>query len=226
MAGIAAFIDGENVSPDHAGAILRTLQPLGPLDILRVYGNIGQIPRWDAQPRFRTIHSGTGKNATDILLTVDAMEAALASGFGTIVIGSSDGDYHHLATRLRETGRTVIGIGEVKTPEVFRDACSRFIELNPRKPDAPVEQKRPSRQATDFDYRVRDVISCNSKNGSGVRLADLDHLMWARHEIKICSVHEGNWRTYLASREKLFDLDPKGPDARVRFKKTGFACLA
>jgi hypothetical protein len=220
VAGVAAFIDGENVSPDHAGAILRALQPLGALDILRVYGNIAQIPRWDAQPRFRTIHSGTGKNATDILLTVDAMEAAFAFGADTIVIGSSDGDYHHLATRLRESRRRVIGIGEAKAPQTFRAACSRFVALSQQGPAKP-----PSRdtRASDLDLRLRDIIACHSKDGSGVRVTELNALMCAKHDIRISTLPERTWRAYLSARDALFDIDPRGPDAHVRFRKAGFA---
>jgi hypothetical protein len=220
VAGVAAFIDGENVSPDHAGAILRALQPLGALDILRVYGNITQIPRWDAEPRFRAIHSGTGKNATDILLTVDAMEAAFAFGVDTIVIGSSDSDYHHLATRLRESRRRVIGIGEAKAPQTFREACSRFVTLSQQGLAKPSSRDAA---ASDLDLRLRDIIACHSNNGSGVRVTELNALMRAKHDIRISTLPERTWRAYLSARDALFDIDPRGPDAHVRFRKAGFA---
>ncbi|MDK3075715.1 NYN domain-containing protein [Sedimentitalea sp. JM2-8] len=222
MAGIAVFIDGENVSPDHAGAILRALQPVGAPDILRVYGDITRIPRWDAHPRFRAIHSGVGKNATDILLTIDAMEAAFAYGLDEIVIGSSDGDYHHLATRLRESRRTVIGIGEAKAPEAFRTACTRFVTLQPPEKTPCAAAPGPDSGISDLDLRLRDTIACHSQNGSGVRVTELNALMRARHDIRISTLPERTWRAYLSARDTLFDLDPRGPDAHVRFRKAGF----
>ncbi|XZQ28139.1 NYN domain-containing protein [Rhodobacter capsulatus] len=95
---------------------------------------------WQGGPEgFRLMHAGTGKNASDLLLALDAMELALREGVTRFVIASSDRDFSHLAQRLREYGRQVTGIGETKTPQIFRDACETFLTL----PLPPVPKDAP-----------------------------------------------------------------------------------
>jgi hypothetical protein len=70
-----------------------------------------------------------GKNASDIGLIIDAMDILYTGDVQGFCIVSSDGDFNKLATRLREAGKVVIGMGEKKTPESFRVSCERFIFL-------------------------------------------------------------------------------------------------
>ncbi|HQU70153.1 MAG TPA: NYN domain-containing protein [Albidovulum sp.] len=219
---MAVFIDGENISAEHAAAILRIVAASGAADIIRVYGNATALPKWDGQPGFRFIHSGTGKNATDILLTVQAMEAALSDSFATMVIASSDRDFTHLVTRIRELGVTVVGIGEAKAPAQFRAACTRF-DVVAAKPVASATPAPPRPEVGALDFKLRDFIKANSKNGEGVPMHRLGPLMHARYGIRISTHPEKTWRAYLLGRPSLFDLDPRGPDAMVRFKPSGFA---
>jgi hypothetical protein len=144
----------------------------GPSDVLGVYGNVSLIPGWQETPGFRVIHSGTVRNSADMLLVVDAMDLALSDRFRTFPIASSDGDFAHVAWRLRDRGRRVIGVGERNAPETFRAACSAFEPLaEPRALDLPVSAVAP------LDAQIRSVIACNSRNGQGVRINDLSHLI-------------------------------------------------
>lgn len=218
---VAVFVDGENISAEHAAAILRIVAASGAADIIRVYGNATELKKWDGQPGYRFIHSGTGKNATDILLTVQAMEAALSGSFATVIIASSDRDFTHLVTRVRELGITVIGVGEAKAPGQFRAACTRF-DVMAAKPVASASPAPPPPEASDLDLKLRDFIKENSKNGYGVPMHQLGPMMHAQHGIRISTYPERTWRAYLLGRPSLFDLDPKGPEAKVRFKPAGF----
>ncbi|MCV2865605.1 NYN domain-containing protein [Albidovulum sediminicola] len=123
---------------------------------------------WHGAAGFRLIHAGTGKNAADLLLCIDAMELAMGQSFSDVVIASSDGDFAHLAVQLRERGLRVIGVGEAKAPPLFRAACTRFEVVSGKAP-------------------------------------------------------ERTWRAYLAARPSLYELDPRGPEAKVRFLPAGFA---
>lgn len=232
---VAVFVDGENVRADYAEAIDRIAAALGAVDVQRVYGNAATQPKWDGMPGFRFVHSGTGKNATDILLTVEAMEAALVGDFDTLVIASSDRDFTHLVTRMRELGRTVIGIGEAKATPQFRAACTRFELLAPQDAVAAVKVA-PSRPApaapaavsrmeavSGLDLCIRDFIKANSTNGQGVRIQLLGPMMHSRHGVRISTFPEKTWRAYFQKRPGLFDLDPRGQDAKVRFRPAGFA---
>lgn len=126
---LALLVDGDNVSPQIAQQITAGLR--GRMRaIRRIYGNAAQAKGWDAQPGFRLIHSGTGKNATDLLLCIDALDLFNRGRLDTPVLVSSDGDFSHLVHHLRECGVQVIGMGEAKTPQAMRAACDQFVDLH------------------------------------------------------------------------------------------------
>lgn len=218
---VALLVDGDNVSAKHSSRILSQAAQLGRVDVARVYGAANCNSDWLGMPGFRFMHAGAGKNAADLLLSIDAMELALADGAECFVIATSDGDFTHLALRLREKGLHVLGIGETKTPDGFRLACSDFLQLNtPRQPILITDNPNPCDK---LDRQIREMISRHSTNGRGMRIADLAPKMHATHRIKISTFPERTWRGYLSARKTLYQIDPKGPEAMVRFLPDGFA---
>jgi NYN domain len=247
---VAVFVDGENISADHADTIRVRAERHGQVDVLRVYGNAASMVRWHDAPGYRLLHSGTGKNATDILLVVDAMELALSGGFSTIVIASSDKDFLHLVLRLREKGLAVIGIGEGKASPLLRAGCAEFHQLEPQlqvvaekcpTPVAAMPAKVPvptvavpavpvpavkapkasvptTLQGPALDQKISDVIG---KNGKAIKIVELSCIMHTQHGVLISKQPERSWRSYLTARPALFDLDPRGPEAKVRVKSGG-----
>ena len=230
---IAVLIDGENLSADLSEAILRRAKALGDPFLRRVYGNVALMPGWSKQAEFTLVHSGSGKNSADVLLAIDAMELAggrLVEGF---VLASSDGDFTHIATRLREKGLNVLGMGAAKTPPAFRHACSAFYVMESKAappPPKPAAKPAPTPTSTtpatkgpeELDLHIRAQIAANSKQGRGMKIVDLSLAMRTKHNVTISALPEKRWRTYLAARPALYDLDPKGPDAFVRFHPAGF----
>src|SRR5690606_9558333 len=105
---IAVHVDGDNLSASHACAVVACATRLGQTVVARVYGNVRNLPRWDAEPAFRLMHSGTGKNATDVLMTIEAVELAHAAAADGFVLATSDGDFAHLARHLRARRFAVI----------------------------------------------------------------------------------------------------------------------
>lgn len=231
-ARIAVLVDGENLPPDHAGAVLRAAQRLGSALICRVYGNVQRMPKWDAQPGFRPIHSGSGKNATDLLLCLDAMELALTAKADGFVIASSDRDFTHLAHRLREAGFPVTGLGEEKTPAHFRAACTAWVTVGapppapaPKAPSPQSPPPPPSAAATTvapMDRLIHDMIRSHSAGSSGMPIEQLAPKMHSAHNIRISATAERTWRGYLGARPQLYALDPKGKNAHVRLVAAGF----
>ncbi len=135
---IALLIDADNASWHAIDPVLTVLAELGTVNIRRVYGNWSKpaLSGW----REMTIKHGIepqqqfditkGKNATDMKMTIDAMDLLFrgrVEGFG---IMSSDSDFMPLATRLRQDGLPVYGFGQSKTPEGFKRACTRFIDVD------------------------------------------------------------------------------------------------
>ncbi|MBL4929291.1 NYN domain-containing protein [Fuscibacter oryzae] len=227
---IALLVDGDNVSARYMPQIMQIAAQSGRVDVARVYGNAQTARGWSDCDGFRFIHSGTGKNATDLLLTIDAMELALTAGIEGFVLVSSDGDFKPLSERLRDHGMCVTGIGEAKTPSAFRAACTAFHQLGSPAPKAapklalvaPSAKPAPSMatlpQPDDLYEKIRDIIVESAPETKGMMIARLAAAMHARHQVRISKYPEKNWRRYLQARPKLFDLDPKGPDAKVRLQ--------
>lgn len=135
---IALFIDADNISAKFGKQIFDVLERRGEIFIRRIYGNWEKISLhgWNdcilsfslravQQPDF-----ATGKNATDMSLTIDAMDVLHDGKAEVFALVSNDSDFTPLAIRLREGGMTVIGLGGGQVSNSFRAACSEFIDLS------------------------------------------------------------------------------------------------
>ena len=218
---LSIFVDADNIPASQAAGILDLARRHGSPDLLRAYGNVCLLPEWDKASGFQFIHSGSGKNAADMLICLDAMERALSKQCDAVLLVSSDQDFTHLAMRLRGYGLTLIGAGEAKTSERFRAACSLFEVLPAITPHRP-DSEQPAKVDL-IDRKIKAIIQKNSMNGQGVLISSLANLMRSEHQFNISQAFEKNWRDYLSKRPALFDLDPKGQAAKVRFKPEGFA---
>ncbi|MCL6682542.1 NYN domain-containing protein [Sphingomonas sp. SE158] len=134
---IALLIDADNASPDHLDEVLLVLGELGTINIRRAYGNWQKpaLKNWGTLTGKHSIipiqqfDVVKGKSATDMRMTIDAMDLLYrghVDGFG---IMSSDSDFLPLAQRIREDGLQVYGFGTAKTPQSFQQACSRFFDV-------------------------------------------------------------------------------------------------
>ncbi|WP_127901402.1 NYN domain-containing protein [Solirhodobacter olei] len=132
---LAVLIDADNTSPAWAEAIFEEIAGLGEASVRRIYGDFSRPGLKGWSDRLATLglvphHSPmntVGKNASDIALVIDAMDLLHSGRFDGFVLVSSDSDFTRLASRIREQGLDVYGIGQHKTPEAFRRACKRFI---------------------------------------------------------------------------------------------------
>ncbi|MEJ6397003.1 NYN domain-containing protein [Yoonia sp. 208BN28-4] len=222
---IAVLVDGDNVSPSHARQIIAHAATCGQLQTMRVYCDASSGTGWHAADQFQVMHAGAGKNAADVLLALDALELALLRGVRHFVIASSDGDFSHVATRLRDHGAHVTGMGEAKAPAHFRAKCSAFANLG----DATAGQATKGENTGDIaqlDQQIRSMIAVHSTNGEGMQIAQLAPKMHQKYAVRISTLPEKTWRGYLSARPNLFALDPKGKDARVRFLPQGFHGVA
>ena len=134
---IALLIDADNASPDHLDEVLLVLGELGTINIRRAYGNWQKtsLKNWGTLTGLHSIvpmqqfDVAKGKSATDMRMTIDAMDLLYrghVDGFG---IMSSDSDFLPLAQRIREDGLPVYGFGTAKTPQSFQQACTRFFDV-------------------------------------------------------------------------------------------------
>ncbi len=132
---LAVLIDADNSSPQWAEAIFEEIAALGEASVRRIYGDFSRpaLKGWNdrlaglALVPHHSPANTVGKNASDIALVIDAMDLLHSGRFDGFVLISSDSDFTRLASRIREQGLDVYGIGQAKTPEAFRKACKRFI---------------------------------------------------------------------------------------------------
>ena len=134
---IALLIDADNATPDHLDAVLTVLAELGTVNIRRAYGNWSKagLKGWAEMTHRHAIEPHQqfdltkGKNATDMKMTIDAMDLLFAGRVGGFGIMSSDSDFMPLAMRIKQEGLPVYGFGTAKTPDPFKQACTRFIDV-------------------------------------------------------------------------------------------------
>ncbi len=171
---LAVLIDADNTSPKYTQAIFDEIATLGEASVRRCYGDFSsqQMSGWSkVQAEYGLVPhhqpaNTVGKNASDIALVIDAMDLLHSGRFDGFVLVSSDSDFTRLASRVREQGLDVFGMGQMKTPEAFRKACKRFIFLenlvsgatSAETPNAKPPAKKSLTQARDLILKAMDAI--------------------------------------------------------------------
>ena len=230
---LAVLIDADNTSAKIADGIFDEVARLGEASLRRIYGDFSDkrlkgwaevLARHAIVPHQQFAYT-TGKNASDIALVIDAMDLMHSGRFDGFCLVSSDSDFTRLAARLREQGVSVYGIGQQKTPESFRQACSRFIftenlgaeiqgEVDPKTKRLRPDQAIPLIEKAIAELE-EDAEGWYPLGTLGTRLGNLSP--------------EFDTRTYgcaklsdLVAATSRFEIDRKGPRGpRMRVKPTG-----
>lgn len=147
----AVLIDADNVNkPAWIESILREIRRYGRVTVCRIFGDFTSphLSSWKQalaehaiQP-VQQYQNTVGKNASDSALIIDAMDLLHSRRFDAFCIVSSDSDFTRLATRIREDGLTVFGIGEKKAPKAFVSACDRYFHIENLLEEAPTAEPR------------------------------------------------------------------------------------
>jgi len=134
---LAVLIDGDNIPSAYIKEMMEEIAKYGNPTIKRIYGDWTKpnLSKWknllleNAITPIQQYGYTTGKNATDSAMIIDAMDILYSEKVNGFCLVSSDSDFTRLATRLREAGMQVFGIGEKKTPNPFIVACDKFIYI-------------------------------------------------------------------------------------------------
>lgn len=182
----ALLIDSDNISAKYIDCILDEMTRHGVATYRRIYGDFTDhhMNKWKSELAERSItpiqqfRNTTGKNATDSALIIDAMDILYTANVEGFCIVSSDGDFTRLASRLRESGMEVIGMGESKTPKSFRGACSVFtnIELLIEGDGERVEEKKEKKNVVSkkkISDAILEIITTNENNGKETGLGEI-----------------------------------------------------
>ncbi|SHK03289.1 NYN domain-containing protein [Hespellia stercorisuis] len=192
----AVLIDTDNISGKYVSAILDEMTKYGISTYKRGYGDwtSPHANKWrialleNSITPMQQFSNTTGKNATDSALIIDAMDILYTKNVDGFCIVSSDGDFTRLASRLRESGMMVIGMGEEKTPPAFKKACSVFTVLeNLVDSEEPVEEKLSAPDEVDstekktsqninkkaIESTIESIITENENNGRETGLGEI-----------------------------------------------------
>ncbi|MGW6441692.1 NYN domain-containing protein [Lentzea sp. NPDC055074] len=169
---LAVLIDADNAQPSITEALLAEIAKYGTAHVKRAYGDWTgtNLKGWkdhllaqSIQPIQQFAYT-TGKNATDAAMVIDAMDLLYSDRFDGFCIVSSDSDFTRLAARLRESGLTVYGFGERKTPKPFVAACDKFIyveNLVDPESEAPAETPLARKRTTSVAQLKGDTALVN-----------------------------------------------------------------
>ena len=163
---IAMLVDGDNAQPSLIDRILAEIAKYGIVTTRRIYGDwtLPQMKGWkdslhtSAIQPIQQFRYTVGKNSTDSALIIDAMDLLHGGTVDGFCIVSSDSDYTRLATRIREQGLFVMGIGQAQTPEPFVKACEIFVHTENLDRSAEREPKARKSDGPEWTPTVEQAI--------------------------------------------------------------------
>ena len=162
----AVLIDADNSSINAISSVLEEVAKYGIASVKRVYGDWSS----EALKKWRDVllpHAITpvqqfaytkGKDATDMILIIDAMDLLYAGALDGFCIVSSDSDFTPLASRIRENGLSVYGFGKKSTPEAFKKACDKFIYVENLVVDPEVKNGEDEELTLVQDKKIAEAI--------------------------------------------------------------------
>lgn len=180
---IAVLVDSDNISARYITAILDEVAAYGIASVRRIYGDwtSPSASKWrdellnNSLTPMQQFANTKGKNSTDSAMIIDAMDILYSGDVDGFCIVSSDSDFTRLASRLRESGALVLGMGEEKTPLSFRKACTKFVTLeNLLKGDeTPLENQQNAIDEEKIERTVGDMVVSNEGLGKRTRLSEV-----------------------------------------------------
>ncbi len=167
---LAVLIDGDNIPSAYIKEMMEEIAKYGNPTIKRIYGDWTRpgLTKWkdilleNAITPIQQYGYTTGKNATDSAMIIDAMDVLYSEKVDGFCLVSSDSDFTRLATRLREAGMRVYGIGEKKTPNPFIVACDKFIYIEIlKKPieEVPTKGKKNKNEVSTLSQSSVDIVT-------------------------------------------------------------------
>ena len=188
----ALLIDADNVSSKYIKPILDELSKYGTITYKRIYGDWTSTlhAKWkdalldNSITPIQQFSYTVGKNATDSAMIIDAMDILYTNSVEGFCLVSSDSDFTRLASRIRESGLTVIGMGEKKTPTPFRKACDIFTTLELLIGEARRDKANGSSSSLtieEVERAVVDIITDNQNNGKLTGLGEVGSRLLKRY---------------------------------------------
>ncbi|MDD4324604.1 MAG: NYN domain-containing protein [Eubacteriales bacterium] len=224
---LAVLIDADNVPPHNVQAMMEEIARYGTPTIKRIYGDWTRpsLTQWKSHlldyaiSPIQQFSYTSGKNSTDSALIIDAMDILYAGNVDGFCLVSSDSDFTRLATRLREAGKIVYGMGEMKTPNPFIAACDRFIflEVLQRNHDesqavSEVKESEPKKTTARQDNSSRPRTQRAAKDKTAINKIDRKLINLISSSIK--DVEDDNGWAFLAEVGNMINKKQPSFDSR------------
>lgn len=215
---IAMLIDGDNAQPSLIDKILAETTKYGLITIRRIYGdwtesNMGgwkDVLQSHAIQPIQQFRYTVGKNATDSAMIIDAMDIFYSGTVDAFCLVSSDSDYTRLATRIREQGIFVLGIGKKTTPRAFVNACDQFVYTENLVPKEPLKNNGSSAVSHKKKTKTSESAAAGSVETDAI---SADPLPLLRSAFDL-AVRDNGWAFLGTLGHHLQQLDP-GFDSRT-----------
>lgn len=238
---IALLIDADNAPAQKIEAILSELSTIGTTHVRRAYGNWKKdgLKGWESKLHEHAIRPIQqfdlikGKNATDIAMTVDALELLYVDKPDAFAIVSSDCDFTPLVMHLRSKGAEVFGFGNDKTPKPFSSACSLFLYVE-KLGEAPADEADQDTKSTEhlrvspaelkqntaLILLLRNAIKAAADEEGWARVSEVGHQVRNQSSDHFRNYGYSNW-TKLFKVIDLFELQDEGSNhVSVRDKRS------
>jgi uncharacterized LabA/DUF88 family protein len=218
---LAVLIDAENAQAALLNELFAEIAKYGVASVKRAYGDFtsANLGAWKAALLKHSIkpvqqfHITARKNASDIALVIDAMDLVHSKRFDGFCIVSSDSDFTGLASRIREEGLTVYGLGEKKTPSSFVEACE-ILKGAPKKPgrkDAAAPAPKAVALPPEISSVLQDAVESASDDSGWANLGRVGHIVGNRLPDFDSRSYGQKTLTALLEASGDFELQRRGP---------------
>jgi uncharacterized LabA/DUF88 family protein len=218
---LAVLIDADNAQAAVIEGLLAEIARFGEASVKRIYGDFTSpasaqwkkvLQKFAIKPVQQFAYT-TGKNATDSMMIIDAMDLLYTKRFDGFCIVSSDSDFTGLAMRIKEEGLAVYGFGEQKTPESFRNSCHKFIFTEVLRPEVPVSTSKPPI----MDKHDEKETSTSQTQLSNKKI-DTDTVIFLKEAAEKASAEDG-WAHIGTFGDYLRKLKPEFDSRNYGYKK-------
>src|SRR5512134_1841090 len=213
---IAILIDGDNAQSSLLPQMLVEAGRHGQVTVRRIYGDwtTPSMNSWKETLNFHAFQPiqqfryTVGKNATDSAMIIDAMDLLHSGVVDGFCLVSSDSDYTRLATRIREAGVFVMGIGEKKTPKAFVNACDLFVYT-----ENLVEQKKATQPKRTLSTRTKKTTASEIEMEAEREREEADPMPVLSQAFEM-AVGQDGWARLDVMGNAIYQVDP-GFDPRT-----------
>lgn len=236
LKSIAVLIDADNVNqPAKIKAVLDEISAYGRIVVKRAYGNWkkNQLKHWDDVVKDSAIKAVqqfdyvAGKNASDMALTIEAMDLLFQKIYDGFVIVSSDSDFTPLATRLREAGVFVIGVGRESTSQSFKNSCDEFLTLESIEEEEETQEKSEEKKSPEkTKYRLGELHNflkiASDKWSDDEGFVSLnkasEYIKRAKSDFNIKNYGYPKLTKFLEAFDKRYEIKKRGTEGAIYYK--------